>query len=270
MLSETDVIADYPGVGRRSRHRHDMPGVDVALTDFPNRDAQREAVQDFLDGSLRAEICVSTVEPQVQIVLDNFSVGHHWPSGASQDRRAWVEIGVYAGADVLYESGFAADDEDVTALEPLGALVFRDRTFKADGTPAHMFWEVARVEPNTIPGAVSVNPTHPDFYVTHVYDVLPRGGNFRKRPDRVRMRVRLRPIGVDVLRELQNELPAELDVIGQMPVFTLSPARAASPPWSPDLTLEWNATSKRDTRFGFEGGFNNNSAECVSTAAQRR
>lgn len=270
MYGEPDVIADYPGVGRRSRHAHAMPGVDVALTDFPHRDAQRGAVQDLLDRTLRAEICVSSVVPQVQILLENATAGHHWPSGAAQDRRAWVEIGVYSGAEVLYESGFAADDADVTALEGAGALVFRDRTFKADGTPAHMFWEVARLESNTIPGAVTNDPTHPDYFATHVYRVLPPARNFRKFPDRVSMRVRLRPIGVDVLRELEQELPAELDVIGQMPVFTLSPARAASPPWSTELTVEWNAASKADPRYGFESGFNNAPAQCVSTARGRR
>ncbi|HEY6555816.1 MAG TPA: multiheme c-type cytochrome [Polyangiaceae bacterium] len=266
-----DVIADYPGVGRRLRHLHDMPGVDVALTDFPNRDAQRLAVQDLLDRTLRVEICVNSVVPQVQILLENVFAGHHWPSGAAQDRRAWVEIGVYAGAEVLYESGFAADDEDVTALEPSGALVFRDRTFKVDGTPAHMFWEVARLESNTIPGAITTDPTRPeDYFAAHFYRIFPETRAFPRRPDRVSLRVRLRPIGVDVLRELSSDLPAELDLIGQMPVFTLSPARAASPPWSPDLTVEWNAISREDPRYGYNGGFNNTPADCVTTGGGRR
>ena len=272
MQGEQGVIADYPGVGRRLRHAHDMPGVDVAVSDFPNIEAQRKAVQEFLDRTLRMEICVGRDLPQVRFLVDNALAGHHFPSGAGQDRRAWVEIGVYAGEETLYESGFVADAEDVTAQEAAGALVFRDRTFKADGTPAHMFWDVARVESNLISGTVSLDPTHPDYFITHVYRTLPASGYFRRFPDRVSLRVRLRPIGVDVLDDLtaSGHLPAELDVRGKMPVFTLAPARGAGAPWSNDLSIEWNTTSKGDARYAFVTGLSGRPADCVATAAGRR
>ena len=91
-------------VRSRTRHLHQFAGVDVALTDFPDsgdpardlelRADQRTQIQQLLDITLRIDICVQQVGSgsAVYVTLDNANAGHNWPSGASQDRRAFVEV----------------------------------------------------------------------------------------------------------------------------------------------------------------------------------
>jgi hypothetical protein len=84
--------------------------------------------------------------------------GHAWPSGAAQDRRAWLEVrALDADGMVVFESGvtpagmdpantaLAPSDQEVV-VPPGGTFGLWDRTFKQDNTPAHFFWEVARVD----------------------------------------------------------------------------------------------------------------------------
>src|SRR5690606_1665605 len=70
---------------------HDFEGVDLALDAFPNRERQRLLVERFLASSLLAEICVSELGA-VEVTLENAGSGHNWPSGASHDREAWLEL----------------------------------------------------------------------------------------------------------------------------------------------------------------------------------
>jgi hypothetical protein len=54
MDGERGVSADFDGVHERVVHEHLWPGVDVALTDFPHRDAMRAAVDRPGLGGLRS------------------------------------------------------------------------------------------------------------------------------------------------------------------------------------------------------------------------
>ena len=80
-----DQAASGDHMPKRASRRHDFEGVDVALDDFPGKTRQRLLVQQFLDSSLLAEICVSR-DGVIAIAIENASAGHHWPSGASHDR----------------------------------------------------------------------------------------------------------------------------------------------------------------------------------------
>jgi hypothetical protein len=249
--SDGSPVAEYPGVGVRTRHEHDFPAVDVAMTDFPNITVQTEKIRTLLDRTLRVEVCVGRDIPRLRVLLDNAGAGHHWPSGAGQDRRAWVEVIAYSGQQKIFESAAVPDDQDVTQFEDEGAWVIRDRTFKSDGTPAHMFWDVASEETGLISGAVTLSPTDPNFLITHVARLFPNGALLPGRPDRVTVRVRLRPIGLDVLDDLIASGDLSESFREKMPVFTLSPARNASPPWSPELTIEWTREIAAMRNYGF-------------------
>ncbi len=165
-----EPIADAPGVKAREFgfHDHTMAGIDVALTPFPRMAEQLAAVHDILDPSVRIVGAVRPggseptggicVEPtgRVTVRVDSIGVGHAWPSGAAQDRRAWVEVIAYDDSGgVVFQSGVVPPGMDPEVADPAllqeGALAFWDRTFKADNTPAHFFWEIDRVDPRLLP-----------------------------------------------------------------------------------------------------------------------
>jgi hypothetical protein len=154
-------IADAPGVKPRMGgfHTHTMAGVDVALTPFPEAEAQLAAVHDILNPSIEivgpvplagtqpGGICVTPQDGGIITVrVDSISVGHSWPSGAAQDRRTWLELIAYdAGGTPLLQSGVVPVGMDPEVADP-GVFGFWDRTFKADNTPAHFFWDVDHID----------------------------------------------------------------------------------------------------------------------------
>jgi hypothetical protein len=110
-------VATVPGAPSRSAHAHTFAGVDLAITPFPETDAQRTAVQTSLDSTIQSALCVkgSGASSSILVVLDNVGAGHAWPSGAAQDRRAWVEVTAYQGDSIVYQSGAVPDgDSPVT------------------------------------------------------------------------------------------------------------------------------------------------------------
>jgi hypothetical protein len=152
-----DVIADKPGLDVPSRpngfHDHRFPGVDLALTEFPERADQAIEVQKLMDQSLSiigalprtgppppGGICVLP-NGDLTVRVDSIGTGHMWPSGATQDRRAWLEVRAFdaeTGGTEMFSSGVVADDVDPP---PVGdaLLGFWDETFRADNTQAHFF-----------------------------------------------------------------------------------------------------------------------------------
>jgi len=51
----------------------------------------------------------------IRVILDTARLGHDWPSGAAQDRRAWAEVIAYrADGSVIYSSGVVPDGTPVT------------------------------------------------------------------------------------------------------------------------------------------------------------
>ena len=224
----------------RRVHEHTFPGVDVALTSFPAAAAQQAQVQAALDPTLQAEICVkgesSFGNATVQIVLDNVGAGHSWPSGATQDRRAWVEVIAYAKSQIVYQSGAVPDGTSVTALADPDLWLIRDCMFDAHGKQASMFWNAASIESNLLPGPTTTVPTDPAFYLSHVVRTFPRStstpASIATFPDRVTLRVRLVPVGLDVLDDLIQSGDLDPAVKQKMPTFTLKGTQ-----------IEWTAAS---------------------------
>lgn len=229
------LAADAPGVGVRRVHAHTWPGVDTALTPFPEMEAQKAAVQASLDATLQAALCVkgSAGSATIQVVLDNVGAGHSWPSGATQDRRAWVELVAYANGQPVYQSGVVPDGTAVTALQDPDLWLIRDCILDGNGNEVHMFWEALSYDSNQLPGPVTNVQTDPKYYLTHVMRAFPRPTSTPSTipmPDRVTMRVRLVPVGLEVLDDLIQSKDLDPAVKAKMPTFTLK-----------GTELEWTA-----------------------------
>jgi hypothetical protein len=229
MIPTTEPIADVPGLAIGSRdfgfHEHMWPGVDQALTPFPQIDEQARAIQRDMDVALQivglrplgsrepyGGICVEQVDGGVITVrIDTINVGHMFPSGAAQDRRAWIETIAYnAAGDVIFSSGVVPDGMDPEDIgDPYidctmgqnGCSGFWDRTFKDNGQPAHFFWEVATVDSKLLRPAITLDENAPGF--DHSTTVKYRvGPTVVQTVDRVESRLRMRALPYAVLDDL--------------------------------------------------------------------
>jgi hypothetical protein len=186
MRSSDGVIADAPGLAVRSRdhgfHEHMWPGIDQALTPFPEVEAQAAAIKRDLDPAIAIvgpAPFASIVQPggicldppgRLTVRVDALGTGHMWPTGAAQDRRAWLEVIATdaMGAPVL-TSGVVPDGVDPPELTDIDAppdmhlVRLWDSTFKDDGTPAHFFWDVARVRSELLRPSITLDKNSPDF-----------------------------------------------------------------------------------------------------------
>ncbi len=245
MSKTVGAIADYPGVrGDRARHSHMFGGVDVAVSDFPDaelgpqlRAEQREAIAEQRKSALCASLCVRPLEgaggAEVTVFLHNEAAGHSWPSGSTPDRRAWVELIVRdAGDAAVFESGVVADDEPIAELDDPNLWLLRDRVFDAEGNETHLFWEAASYESSLlgVPSEFGV-VAHAQTWQSRSYMVDPAqlGG---EQPSRVSMRVRLRPIGLEILAELVESGDLDPAVVERFETFDVAPT-----------LLEWTAAS---------------------------
>ncbi len=225
MPGRTAPIADVAGVPVRRQHDHSMPGVDTALVDFPEREAQHALVQRELNTLLVAELCVlpRSGGAEVELSLENVAAGHGVPSGAALDRRFWVELRAFAGEGLVYESGVVGDGEPVAYLEDPDLWLLRDRAYKADGSEAHMFWDVAEVISDPLPAPPQSADALPGFGGQHVvrrYVVF--DPEDPRTPDRITMRVRARAIGLDVLDDLIESGDLDPAIRDAMPTFDLA------------------------------------------------
>jgi len=239
MEGRDGVAAQVPGAPPRRLHGHGFPGVDVALSDFPETKEQTAAVQLSLDTTLQAALCVKGADSAgatIQVVLDNVGAGHLWPSGVAHDRRAWVEVQAYSKGQMIYQSGVVNDGESVTLLADPDLWLMRECLFDQQGKQVSMFWEAASSESSQLPGATTNLTTDPAYYLTHVFRNYPRPTStpaaLAAPPDRVTMRVRIIPVGLDVLDDLVASGDLAASVKAKMPVFTLS-----------GTVLEWTAAA---------------------------
>jgi hypothetical protein len=228
MPGRTDKAADVADAQPRLVHDHSMPGVDVALTPFPQMAEQRQAVLRDLRSVLAARLCVSPsgAEMLAEVTLDNAGAGHDFPSGASHDRRAFVELSAYASNTLVFSSGAVADSQAAVDLPDPNLWLMRERVYDKSGKPAHMFWDIARYEADHLTPAVTSDPRDPRYFhsVTRSYRIP-------QRPiDRVTLRVRMRPIDFDVLADLEQSGDLDPKLRAGVPTFTLDGA-----------TLEWRS-----------------------------
>ncbi len=112
---------------RSNLHRHDFVGVDVAITDFPNKAAQRAMV----DSLLKNSACMTLTAPstarrtdtiEVRVTVCNDKTGHNIPSSVFFNRQMWVELTVHRDQDTAYMSGHLDANGDLmdrhSSLQP--------------------------------------------------------------------------------------------------------------------------------------------------------
>jgi hypothetical protein len=218
-------------------------------------------------------VCVTALGG-VRVVLDAVSVGHQWPSGATQDRRAWVEVRASRNGVPIYQSGVVPEGGTPTevANDP-DMWLLRDCMFGPDGGQVDMFWQAASIQGNELPALVSVNGLVNGTY-SHRTQLFPRnaadgsalppgtpiivdGGAVE--PDDVQVRVWIQPVGLDVLSDLIDSGDLDAGVLAAMPVFQVSltgPDTAGLLEWTPAT-----ATSEGPDPY------DNTPLTCVSTLA---
>jgi hypothetical protein len=219
----------------RRIHDHSLPGVDLALTPFPDTDAQKQAVQTLIDPTLLTSVCFRPGAGDIEVDLDNAGAGHGFPSGASQDRRVWVEVTAFAGGEVIYESGVPAAGQTVESAPDPDLWMIRDCMFGDDGSPVNMFWQAASFTTNELPGSVMLTVTDPtSFTKTHIKNVYPGGGaKLSQTPDRISVKVHIKAIADEVLQDLVASGDLDASFMGPLP--TLTPASG---------TIEWTSNAR--------------------------
>ncbi len=224
----TDVAANAPGVGLRTVHDHKMPGVDVAVTPFPQLAEQRAAVQASLNTTLTAKLCVrpGRLGTDVEVTVDNSFAGHGWPSGAMPDRRAWVEVEAFRDGSSAFSVGKVAADRSLVEVATGDWLLFRDYGYTEGKKLTHHLWEIASYESKQLTPSVTNNTQDPRFYhaLTKVYEVT---GSVEK----VTMAVHIRPVDFDLVDELIASGDLDSAVRSKISTFTLE-----------NTVLEWNAS----------------------------
>lgn len=231
MEPKTDVIADVPGLDVPLRtfgfHEHTWPGIDQALTPFPQLAEQAAGIKKILEPSVaiigprprtgnRAPGGICLDPPgDLSVRVDSLNTGHSWPSGAAQDRRAWLEVIAYRADDsIVFQSGVVPDGMDPEEIGDPNLFGLWDRTFKTDGTPAHFFWEVATIDSQLLLGPVTFDPNDPR--VDHS-----RTARFTNVPDiasieRIEARIRIRALPFEALRLLVASGDLDPAIVGQL------------------------------------------------------
>lgn len=199
-----------PDSPQRRVHDHSMVGVDVALTEFDNIEEQTAAVQKALDTTLLASLDVvdNGASAVIELTLENTAAGHAFPSGATQDRRAWVEVKAWRDDELVFE-----DD----------TWWFGERMLDADGEEVHMFWEAASTE-----GVLLYPPTSLTDESNHAVNTYLVDGGL---PDRVEALVKIRPMHAEVLDDLVASGHLDPSIPEAMPTFELASSKVS---WSVD------------------------------------
>ena len=264
------TIADFKGVpGNRTRFSHLWPAVDTALIPFPadnpQNDVQKQAVSDFLHTELATALCVADFldgKSAIRVLLDNIAAGHSFPSGSAQDRRMWVEIKAFdASGNLFYSSGVVPDGQAPTVNPDPDLWLIRDCMLGQDGAQVAMFWDAYNVD--TVPTGMPPETylltaqqtsviTDPNlkYFWSHIKQFYPRDPtvHLSQIPDRVTLRVRLQPIGLDVLDDLISSQDLDPAIRTMMPTYDLDTDQSVM---TPTPVLEW--TKANDMNGGHVG-----------------
>jgi hypothetical protein len=228
---ENLLAAEDPNSKVRTRtiHEHLWPAVDVALTPWPDTEGQRHAVECELANGAR----ISSLEPaetgDFRVIIET-NAGHHQPSGASQDRRLWVEFVAYDAQDqIVFQSGKVERDEivdkapDAPGFDP-SLWLFRSRIYDERAREVHMFWQAAPsaeypdgYTSKALLPATHADPVHHAEMTFHV--PLPL-------PERVTVRALIQPMGLEVLDDLIASGHLDPSVRDAMPTHELRGTQA--------------------------------------------
>ncbi|HXU61878.1 MAG TPA: multiheme c-type cytochrome [Polyangia bacterium] len=247
----------------RRVHDHGFPAVDLQASDVQ---PQRAAAQALLDTALQETLCLNPATRRLQLTIDNTGAsGHAWPSGATPDRRAWVELTAYQGGQVIYASGNPQPAGSFPSALPLeesspdpDLWLIRDCIYDGGGNPLIMFWQTEKLaRSNQLPGLLIQTVSDPTTYQTHFMREFPSAGTLSAVPDHVTVQVHLQAIGDDVLNDLVASGDLDPAVPPQIARYTLG--GGASLDWTPSASNAFQAIDA-----------NNGAAmTCVATGAYK-
>ncbi len=232
----------------RRLHDHGFPAVDLAVATAEGG-AQRAAAQALLDTTLQQTLCVNPATRRLQLTIDNAGAsGHGWPSGATPDRRAWVELTAYQGGQVIYASGNPEASGAFPSALPLeesspdpDLWLIRDCIYDGDGNPVTMFWQAQKLaRSNQLPGLLIQNVSDPTSYQTHFMRQFPGSGTLAALPDHVTVKVHLQAVGDDVLDGLVASGDLDPAVPPQIARYTLGGGALLD--WTPTSANAFQAT----------------------------
>ncbi|MES1208181.1 MAG: multiheme c-type cytochrome [Pseudomonadota bacterium] len=231
----------------RRLHDHGFPAVDLAAGD--GTAGARAAAQALLDTTLQQTLCVNPATRRLQLTLDNAGAsGHGWPSGATPDRRAWIELTAYEAGEVIYASGNPEATGAFPSVLPLeesspdpDLWLIRDCIYDSDGNPLTMFWQAQKLaRSNQLPGLLIQNVNDPTSYQTHFMRQFPSAGPLAALPDHVTVKVHLQAIGDDVLDSLVTSGDLDPAVPPQIARYTLGGGAVLD--WTPTASNAFQAT----------------------------
>jgi Cytochrome c554 and c-prime len=215
----------------RRLHAHGFPAVDLAVTDFPEMATQRMLSQQLLDDVIQPTLCLNQLTNRLELTLENVTAGHSWPSGATPDRRAWVELTAYAGGAVIYSSGGAGAAPLEGSSDP-DLWLMRDCLFDGAGQETKMFWQATTATGNAVPGSVLQNVNDPtSFNRSHPKKQYPEAVALPMTPDHVTVKVHLQAIGDDVLTDLVTSGDLDAAIPANIARYELGGAAALD--WTP-------------------------------------
>lgn len=216
MNGRTEAAVTTPGAPLRRRHRHLMPGVDVAITPFPDHENHLAAVQEELDYALEAHLCMEENE-NLSIRLGNIGAGHGFPSGAAHDRRVWLEVQAFSQGEEVWSHGVMPEDVPLAESTTENHFSFFDHTLDENGEEALMFWEVVDNDSFVLeaPDLSNLGALVDDKHRIRDFDLS--GLNV----DEVKMKVKMRPIALHIIDSLIDS--GDLDAVfrDKFPTFTL-------------------------------------------------
>jgi hypothetical protein len=247
MPSSDGVIAEAPGLSVKSHnggfHEHLWPAIDQGLTPLPGADALAAGIQRDLDPAVAiigptqfatnvnyGGICL---EPTgvLSVRMDSIGTAHSWPTGAAQDRRAWLEVVAFdASGAVVFHTGTVDDGKgtplpdgmDPEDLRDPNLFGLWDRAVKDDGSPAHMFWDIAKIDSQTsqlLRPPVTLDKNSPlfDHSSTAMFHVEGVAGTIK----RITARIRIRPLSHALLKDLRDTGDLAADAVTQVPTLDI-------------------------------------------------
>jgi hypothetical protein len=249
-----------PGGVTRERHAHTFAAIDVAVTPWPEMEAQKAEISELLQvRTLQTALCIGRLggSSQVEVVMHNLGVGHSFPSGASSDRRVWLEVVAYQGDKVIYESGTKLYEnptvDPARKIELIGEdkdpdlLLFRDCHFDKEGKPTELFGHAAEVVSRQLDANTTFLQTDPAYYKVNMVRRFPYDSNkiITGVPDRVTLRTFVMPIGLEVLDDLVKSNDLDPAIVSRIPTFQVG----ETVEWTPALAEAANL-SYRDLSAG--------------------
>jgi hypothetical protein len=202
---------------------------DAGIATAEGGPASTAAVENALNNNaLVGALCV-TAANGIRVILDTIGIGHQWPSGAAQDRRAWAEVMAFGpNPGDTYSSGVVPDGTSVTstaATDP-DLWLLRDCMFNAQSQPVVNFWEAASTSGYELPALATFDPSTQAFFLNHIVQSFPRAtvgkGVLPFKPVRVTLRIRIQPVGLDVLNDLVQSKDLDPAIVASMPTFDVS------------------------------------------------